>query len=742
MEHKYWLDKPAENWELALPVGNGRLGASVWGKADNERITINEEGMWYGADRNRKNTASRQYVGEIRDLLLEGKAEAAEFLCQMAMTSTPKYIRPYQMACDLNILFSHGKEAIREYRRELDMDIAAACVSYQAGDTVYTREFFVSADYQVLAVRFTAKGTNKLRFQFNINRRPFEENSGGNGKDSIYLKGSCGDGVEYYSCAVIGEHDGNACQIGDYLAIWGASQAVIYFDCETGFAQENPEKKCLERLQRAAEAKYDAVRKAHNKEYSRLFKRMGIQLEDKDYSHVPVNQLLARSSEPAIRRYLTQLLFAFGRYLLISSSHNCSLPATLQGIWNGSYTPRWESKYTININLEMNYWMSDSCGLSECFTPFAALLEKIVKNGRMTARDIYGCRGSVAHHNTDCYGNSDPEGLPASAYMWPMGEAWLSLHLYDHYLYTMDKEFLRRKALPIMEESIVFFYDFLYRAGNGHWLCGPSVSPENTYRTEDGQTASITMGPSMDHQILRELCGNYLEGMGKLGISGKAAGMAAEILSHLPPIELTADGRIREWYQDYEETEKGHRHISHLFGLYPGNQIHADTPELWEAAKKTLKVRLENGGGHTGWSRAWLLCMSARLEDRRMVEENIRLFLEKSTTENLYDSHPPFQIDGNFGFCAGIVEALAQIRGTHIYLLPAAAEEWEKGRVYGLGLKGGYTLDLVWDGGILSYRIWCREEHNITLHFGIQCHTLSLHAEEVREGHFERGSEQ
>jgi alpha-L-fucosidase 2 len=743
MRYTYWLDKPAVEWEVALPIGNGRLGASIWGKIGNERVTINEESMWHGMERNRKNMQSRQYIDKIRERLMEGKVEDAQFLCQMAMTGTPKYIGPYQMACDLNFLFSHSHEEVKNYRRQLDLDQAVTQVSYEIGNTVYTREFFVSAKYQVIAMKFKAHGTDKLRFQCNVNRRPFEQYSGGNGKDSIYLKGQCGDGVEYYSSLIIGEHDGITSQIGDYLAVWDATEVVLYFDCETNFAQDDPQAICIERLEQAGEATYEQIQEEHRKEYSQLYSRTDLELEEKDYSHIPMNELIQRTSEEAVNRYLTQILFAFGKYLLISCSYQCNLPANLQGIWNGGYTPSWESKYTININLQMNYWMVDSCGLSECFKPFVKLMKKVVENGKSTARDIYGCRGSVAHHNTDCYGNSDIEGLPATAYMWPMGEAWLSLHLYEHYQYTMDQEFLKSEVLPVLEENIRFFYDYLYRSADGRWMSGPSVSPENTYRTEDGQIASITMAPTMDNQILWELCTDYLEGMEQLegieytGKTGEVADMASAILKHLPPVTLTEDGRIQEWYQEYEETERGHRHISHLFGLYPGNQIHADAPELLEAARKTLQVRLDNGGGHTGWSRAWLICMFARLEDRRNVGESIRLFLEKSLKENLYDSHPPFQIDGNFGFCAGIVETLVQKRGQDIYLLPAVPEEWKNGKVHGLRLKGGIVINMHWEEGQIWYQMTSISEQKVTVHAGEQNHVVTLYIGECVEDLFE-----
>lgn len=736
MKNKYWLGEPAGEWETAIPIGNGRMGASVWGNVENERITINEETMWYGGKREHKNKDARKYVYQIRNLLLEGKAEEAEFLCQMAMTGTPKYVRPYQMACDLNFLFHHKHQPVTEYRRELDLDQAIASVSYKIGETRYTREYFVSMTNQVIVMRLKAEGPDRLKFQFNINRRPFERYSGGNEADLIYLKGQCGDGVQYYAAAMLGEHDGQSQQIGDYLAVIDAQEAVIYFDFETDFDGEDPKQVCEMRLKRAKQMGYSQLYETHVRDYTAIYGTMSLELNSHDYGNVPMDQLLKRYGEEDIRRYLTQILFAFGRYLLIGSSWNCRLPANLQGIWCGSYTPRWESKYTININLEMNYWMADSCGLSACFDPFVTLLKKMVENGKSTAKETYGCSGSVAHHNTDCYGDSDLEGLPPSAYMWPMGIAWLSMNLYDHYRYTRDDEFLKETVLPILEQTIRFYYDFLYRGEDGYWLTGPSTSPENTYETEDGQRASITMSPTMDIQILSETCENYREGASHLALDGEVFDMAGEILAHLPPVRLTADGRIREWYEDYKETEIGHRHVSHLLGLYPGNSIHQKTPEYLQAAGKTLETRQEHGGGHVGWSRAWLICMYARLWNREKADENIRLYLEKSIKCNLFDSQPPFQIDGNFGFCAGIAETLVQRIGDDIYLLPAIPENWKSGSVKGIRVKEGIQMDLTWNENRVSYHISSVIDQNIYLHEGKQVQKLELLAGESREGIF------
>ncbi len=747
----YWLNQPAKDWELTIPIGNGRLGASVWGDIEKEQVTINEESMWYGSDKSRRNHQSGHYFHEIRELLLKGAVEEAQFLCQMAMTGMPKYIRPYQMACDLRFLFFHepksaeAQERTVNYRRELDMDQAVTRVAYELDGTLYEREFFVSARYQVLVMRFTAKGQARMKFQFNINRRPFEEISGGDGKQHIFLRGKCGDGVEYYSGAMIGEQDGHVMQVGDYLGLQKASDVVVYFDCETSFAGKNPEETCMKRLRRAAQAGYEAVRQAHIEDYRRLYSRMSLALEENSFRDIALNELRKRTEETKVRRYLTQLVFAFGRYLLIASSSSCELPANLQGIWCGSYVPRWESKYTININTEMNYWMADSCGLSECFEPYVKLVKKMVEKGRDTAASVYQCRGSVGHHNTDCYGNTDIEGLPASAYMWPMGLVWMSLGLFDHYRCTLDKEYLKETVMPILEENILFFYDYLYRDESGEWLTGPSVSPENTYLTGDGQSASITMAPAMDNELLWELCQDYLEGIKDLeeerqpkeeGQYSQTGRMAQEILEHLPPISLTADGRIREWREDYQEKEKGHRHLSHLFALYPGHQISRDTPKLLEAVRKTLRVRLENAQGHIGWSRAWLICLYARLWDSKEVGEGIRKFLEDSLMDNLYDSHPPFQIDGNFGICAGIVEAIAQSDGENVYLLPAIPKEWESGCVKGLRRPKGLILDLCWEKDQVKFSLISLKKQQVEVYCRGQQKTVMLEKGQTCEGRF------
>lgn len=715
MKATYLLDRPAAQWESAIPIGNGRLGASVWGRISQETITVNEESMWCGKPRDRSSRDAFRYLDPIRSLLLSGEESKAQLLGQMAMTSTPKCLNPYQKACDFNLFFHHKDET--DYQRRLNMDDAVTTVSYTIGSTRYERTVFVSSKYQVLVLHLAANGPDLLQFHANLTRRPFEEASGGNGINQIWMRGQCKDGVRYYAGALLDTNGQSVYQIGDYLAAQDVSEATFYLDFETDFSGNDPETTCINRLKRAQLAGYETLYQDHLDSYHKLFSSMSLELEQTDLSQVPMDQLLARCEEETVRRWIVQQLMAFGRYLMISCSFCCELPATLQGIWCDSYTPPWESKYTININLEMNYWMADSCGLSECFDPLVKLVEKVNQNGKKTAQNIYHCRGSVAHHNTDCWGSSDIEGISATASIWPMGEAWLALNLYDHYEYTRDKTYLTYHALPIMRDCVLFFYDYLYRHPDGSWISGPSVSPENTYRTKDGQKAALTMGPAMDHQIIRELCLAYQKCCRDIQCTDTVCQMAEEILSHLPTDQLTKDGRICEWGFDYEETEPGHRHISHLFALYPGTQICPDTPQLFAAAKKVLNMRLKNGGGHTGWSRAWLICMMARLQDPQQTAENIRLFVKNSVRENLYDVHPPFQIDGNFGFCAGIAECLAQKSQNRLLLLPAAPNEWKTGTLHGLRLKGGVSLSMSWNESELCYQLTACEKQQITVLF-------------------------
>lgn len=649
----FYLTHEAKSWEQGLPVGNGRQGAVLLGGVQQEQIVLNEESLWYGGKRERAVEAGREKLEKVRELLEKGEA-------------------------GVKICFDN-------------------C------ETV--REIFSSVKYQVTALRMKTDKEQGMSFFLGLNRRPFEENAEA-GDREISLNGHSGDGVCYNVRCRVGKTDGRVCIEGGYLLVENASYVEIFFCVRTDYEGEKSLGACGRLLQEAAKAGFEEIKKAHIEEYGKLYNSMKLEIEgEEELEKTPADELLKRCEEPKVQGYLTWLMFSYARYLLISSSYGCALPANLQGIWNGSFTPPWESGYTININLQMNYWMADKAGLGVCYEPFFNLIEKMLPNGRKTAKKVYACRGFVAHHNTNLWGDTDITGLWLPAFLWPMGGAWMANQLYHHSEFEENPKEIRERVLPVMKECILFFYDYLYRKSDKMWIRGPTVSPENTYRLLDGQEASVAMGVAMDHQIIRELAENYLEGCRKYSTGlpeYETEKMAQEILEHLPPTKIGKSGRILEWQEEYEEVEKGHRHISHLYGLHPGREISEDTPALFEAAKRTLEYRLEHGGGHTGWSKAWIMCFYARLKDKEKFDEQMRQFLANSVDENLWDIHPLFQIDGNFGMAEAVLEALASRRGDVVELLRIIPEGMETGMVTGLCLEGRLKVDFAWKCGKLT----------------------------------------
>ena len=649
----FYLTHEAKSWEQGLPVGNGRQGAVLLGGVQQEQIVLNEESLWYGGKRERAVEAGKEKLEKVRELLEKGEA-------------------------GVKICFDN-------------------C------ETV--REIFSSVKYQVTALRMKTDKEQGMSFFLGLNRRPFEENAEA-GDREISLNGHSGDGVCYNVRCRVGKTDGRVCIEGGYLLVENASYVEIFFCVRTDYEGEKSLGACGRLLQEATKAGFEEIKKAHIEEYGKLYNSMKLEIEgEEELEKTPADELLKRCEEPKVQGYLTWLMFSYARYLLISSSYGCALPANLQGIWNGSFTPPWESGYTININLQMNYWMADKAGLGVCYEPFFNLIEKMLPNGRKTAKKVYACRGFVAHHNTNLWGDTDITGLWLPAFLWPTGGAWMANQLYHHSEFEENKKEIRERVLPVMKECILFFYDYLYRKSDKMWISGPTVSPENTYRLLDGQEASVAMGVAMDHQIIRELAENYLEGCRKYSTGlpeYETEKMAQEILEHLPPTKIGKSGRILEWQEEYEEVEMGHRHISHLYGLHPGREISEDTPALFEAAKRTLEYRLEHGGGHTGWSKAWIMCFYARLKDKEKFDEQMRQFLVNSVDENLWDIHPPFQIDGNFGMAEAVLEALASRRGDVVELLRIIPEGMETGKVSGLCLEGRLKVDFAWKCGKLT----------------------------------------
>ena len=700
----FYLTHEAKSWEQGIPVGNGQQGAVLLGGVQQERIVLNEESLWYGGKRERAVEAGKEKLEKVRELLEKGEASKAQTLCGRWFVGNPRYTNPYHPAAEAILNFEpFGK--VKEYFRGIDLEKGEAGVKICFDNCETVREIFSSVKYQVTALRMKTDKEQGMSFSLGLNRRPFEENAEVEDRE-ISLNGHSGDGVCYDVRCRVGKTDGRVCVEGGYLLVERASYVEIFFCVRTDYEDKKSLDACGRLLKEAAKAGFEEIKKAHIEEYGRLYNNMRLEIEGaEELAQIPADEFLKRCEEPKVQGYLTWLMFSYARYLLISSSYGCALPANLQGIWNGSFTPPWESGYTININLQMNYWMADRAGLGVCYESFFNLIEKMLPNGRKTAKKVYACRGFVAHHNTNLWGDTDITGLWLPAFLWPMGGAWMANQLYHHSEFKENPKEIRERVLPVMKECILFFYDYLYRKSDKMWISGPTVSPENTYRLLDGQEASVAMGVAMDHQIIRELAENYLEGCRRYNTGSpeyETEKMAQEILEHLPPTKIGKSGRILEWQEEYEEVEKGHRHISHLYGLHPGREISEDTPALFEAAKRTLEYRLEHGGGHTGWSKAWIMCFYARLKDKKKFDEQMRPFLANSVDENLWDIHPPFQIDGNFGMAEAVLEALASRRGDVVELLRIIPEGMETGMVTGLCLEGRLKVDFAWKCGKLT----------------------------------------
>lgn len=721
------FDRPAELWEEAFPLGNGHIGAMVYGGIDREVIQFNHDTFWSGCVKDETRPERRQRLPEVRRLLFEGKYREAEEIMSAEMMGTPAEC--YLPVGFLSIRNLECGGMCEDYMRELSLERAEVSVRYKRKSSrfdedcpIFERRAFISYPDKVFVMKINAAGRKPIRLTASV-ESDVEYSTEVRGS-TIYMTGKAPThmmpsycleqyiwyekekkSIEFTMGVRIEAKNADITVKNNSIMIENTNEVVFYVSVETSFEafDRDPVKPmhCEEILDRAEQLGFDKIYARHIADYKSLYGRVSLDLGGEETEELTYKRI------EAIRngKYdagMCELLFNFARYLMIAGSREGSEPTNLFGIWSGVFRQQWQGNYTVNINTQMNYWAAEVCGLPECHEPLLRMTEELSIAGEKTARVHFGCGGFCVNHNSDIWRHSLPiQSHPTSGY-WPMAGGWLVRHLWEHYLYNPDNTYLKEKAYPITKKAAEFFADWLIKNDEGCYVTAPSTSPENTFYDKDGNVCGVSIATTMDMSIIREVFENLLKMSEILGIEEDFTEKIREMLPKLYPFRILSDGTLSEWFDGAEDVDPGHRHISHMYGLYPAELITDATPELYAACEKSLQKRVRHGGGVTGWSGGWLICAFARLGRGEDCGKTIDKMLKRLIYPNLFDCHPPFQIDGNFGIAAGMAEMLLQSHGGKITVLPAADERWKKGKFVGLRARGGYEVAAEWRDGYIS----------------------------------------